>query len=343
MLLIAYGFFLPYFHRRLVKNDSRIAPWHIPLGPSLWKDDPWIPFPSKSKTAITDYYKSAYHHSSTTSAATSPTLNGSIPENDQPRKDSIVSREKGPDERGDRSIPPITKGPTGPYERFLVPTKHLPIWRPGRLWSYIKFGFLQSISREVVSFDDGHIQDTHDRAKRYDNRVEHLWTYAQVASVMIMSIAHGSNDVANAVGPWAASYATFNSGKINTKEATPTWMLAVAGLLLNLGFWVYGYHIIRSLGNKITQMSPTRGFSMELGSAINVLMASQLSLPVSTTQCLTGATGGVALMNYDAKAVNWRQLGYIFCGWCLTLPTAGLIAGLLMVMALNTPHFGLFP
>jgi solute carrier family 20 (sodium-dependent phosphate transporter) len=75
-------------------------------------------------------------------------------------------------------------------------------------------------------------QATHDRAKRYDNKVEHPWTYATVASAMIMPIAHSSNDVANAVGPWAAAYATYQSGKVGTKESTPTWMLGVAGTFL---------------------------------------------------------------------------------------------------------------
>jgi solute carrier family 20 (sodium-dependent phosphate transporter) len=78
---------------------------------------------------------------------------------------------------------------------------------------------------------------------------------------------------------------------------------------------------------------------MELGAAITVLLASRLGLPVSTTQCLVGATMGVALMNYDVGGVNWRQLVYIFGGWVATLPCAGLISGLLMLMALNAPHF----
>ena len=86
-------------------------------------------------------------------------------------------------------------------------------------------------------------------------------------------------------------------------------------------------------------MSPTRGFSVELGAAITVLLASRLGLPVSTTQCLVGATMGVALMNYDLGAIHWRQLAWIFGGWVLTLPCAGLISGTLCVMALNAPHF----
>ena len=156
---------------------------------------------------------------------------------------------------------------------------------------------------------------------------------------MLMSIAHGSNDVANAVGPWVATYQTYRSGAVDTEAPTPVWFLVVAGLLLGTGFWFFGYHIVRALGNKITQMSPTRGFSIEIGAAITVLLASRLGLPVSTTQCLTGAALGVALMNYDLGAVNWRQMAYIFTGWVLTLPMAGLCGGLICLLALNTPHF----
>ncbi|KAK3043962.1 hypothetical protein LTS18_002543, partial [Coniosporium uncinatum] len=199
--------------------------------------------------------------------------------------------------------------------------------------------FLHGVTVDCVSHGSDHLMATHAKAKRYDNRVEHLWTYAQVASAMMMSIAHGSNDVANAVGPWVAAYTTYNSGIVSSNSDTPVWILVIAGFLLGAGFWFFGYHIIRALGNKITQLSPTRGFSMELGAAITVLLASRLGLPVSTTQCLTGATVGVALMNYDVGAVNWRQIAYIFSGWVLTLPVAGLISGILMLVALNTPHF----
>jgi phosphate/sulfate permease len=154
-----------------------------------------------------------------------------------------------------------------------------------------------------------------------------------------MSIAHGSNDIANALGPIAASYETYRLGEVATENNTPVWLIVIGGLMLGTSFWFYGYHIMRALGNKITQMSPSRGYSIEIGAAITVLLASRLGLPVSTTQCLTGAAIGVALMNYDVKAVNWRQVLFIFIGWVLTLPAAGLISGLLCVMALNTPHF----
>ncbi|GAQ09917.1 hypothetical protein ALT_7238 [Aspergillus lentulus] len=97
---------------------------------------------------------------------------------------------------------------------------------------------------------------------------------------------------------------------------------------------------MRRLGNRITKHSPTRGYSMELGAAITVLLALRLGLPVSTTQCITGAVLGVALVTIDLKSINWKQLAKIFLGWVLTLPCAGLISGIIMGMVLNVPQWG---
>lgn len=97
---------------------------------------------------------------------------------------------------------------------------------------------------------------------------------------------------------------------------------------------------MRNLGNRITKHSPTRGYSMELAAAITVLLASQLGLPVSTTQCITGAVIGVALTNGDLKSLNWKQILKIFVGWVLTVPCAGLVAGILTGMAINFPNWG---
>ncbi|KAG9192627.1 hypothetical protein G6011_11361 [Alternaria panax] len=343
MLAISYIFFVPYFTRRLVKGDARLRAWHIPLGPLLYRENPPIYFPGKGDEVVTDYY-----------AKTAPVesqqenLKG---EKGIGRSTSVDNKSTGDSDNIDveggrglsRPLPrdgPITHViPTTPEpeERWLKPVEHLPFYSPKKIANWTKFILLQGVSRDVVTQKD--LADVHARAIVYDNRVEHLWTYAQVASAMMMSIAHGSNDVANAVGPWVGSYNTYTTGVVTKEADTPIWILVTAGLLLGIGFWFYGYHIMRALGNKITQVSPTRGFSMELGAAITVLLASRLALPVSTTQCLTGATIGVALCNFDLKAVNWKQVGFIFSGWIITLPSAGLISGLMMVMALNTPHF----
>lgn len=340
-LFIAYFFFMPYFNRRLVRKDTRIRFYHIPLGPLLRKENPWLYFPGKGDEVVVSYYEDAYgevragqkdaEKENITSNADSvmPT-----PEITPKSKPAHV----GDDEEKITPEPKPRKKHLEPTERFIDPVRELSWTNPQKAYGYVKWIFLQGVTRDVITHDSPELRAIHARAHRYDDRVEHLWTYCQVVSAMMMSIAHGSNDVANAVGPWAAVYSTFHAGFVETKAPTPIWFLIVAGLLLGLGFWFYGYHIVRALGNKITQMSPTRGFSVELGAAITVMLASRLGLPVSTTQCLTGAAMGVALMNYDLGAVNWKQLGFIFGGWVLTLPCAGLISGLLCLMALNAPH-----
>ena len=355
VLLIAYVFFVPYFHRRLVKKDARLRPWHIVLGPILLRESPPLFFPGKGDAIVIDYYESAHDESRgpeddngeaekqmKKNEGHNLTLgedNGANSENPAPASLEDVERRRDIVVQDGAAIRRLKRMPE-PEERFLGPTAHLPIYHSKRIWSYVQYFFLQGVTRDCVTHTSAQLANVHSKAKRYDNRVEHLWTYAQVASAMMMSIAHGSNDVANAVGPWVAAYQTYLTGEVSEDSDTPIWILVVAGFLLGAGFWFMGFHIIRSLGNKITQVSPTRGFSMELGAAITVLLASRLGLPVSTTQCLTGAVLGVSLMNLDFGATNWRQILFIFCGWILTLPSAGLIAGLLTVMALNVPQFG---
>lgn len=340
VLVIAYIFFMPYLERRLVKQDSRVKFYHAPLGPLLRRENPPLYFPGKDDGKyVIDYYEDPYAERDSTSNSIKDQKRASNGDSEPTITSDMAVLEKG--KIAPTTVPGVVarKRPLTPHERFLDPVRHLTWANPQKWWGYLKFILLQGVTRDCVTHDSAKLRDIHARAQKYDVRVEHLWTYCQVASAMLMSIAHGSNDVANAVGPWAATYQTYQAGEVDTKSDTPVWFLVIAGFLLGAGFWFYGFHIIRALGNKITQMSPTRGFSVELGAAITVLLASRLGLPVSTTQCLTGSTMGVALMNYDLGAVNWSQLAFIFMGWVLTLPSAGLISGLLCLMALNAPSF----
>jgi phosphate/sulfate permease len=216
----------------------------------------------------------------------------------------------------------------------------LPLLHWKRLFTIVKYVLLRGVTKDVLSHQSKGLALVHARAPKYDNKVEHLWTAAQVTSAMIMSIAHGSNDVSNAIGPFTTEYLTWKSGVSSATVDTPLWIRAVGGLGLGIGFLTYGYHLMRSLGNRITQMSPTRGYSMEFGTAITVLLASRLGLPISTTQCITGESVtnfsvktiflthyiggilGVALMNYDFRSINRRQVLKIFFGWVITLPIA---------------------
>jgi sodium-dependent phosphate transporter len=321
-LLFAYVFFIPFFKRKLIMEDSTVRIWHIFYGPLLLKENTKLMWPGEKGELVADPYETAY--------------------NGETRDEAGRTTDEEKAGKGEDAIavaPKNNKKPE-PEERWLHPVKELSWFNPKKWLNWAKYLFLQGVCRDVISHDSANLRAVHGKAKQYDLKVEHMFTYCQVVSAMMMSIAHGSNDVANAVGPWAAVYQTYLSGQIDTTSATPIWFLVVAGLLLGIGFWCYGHRIIRAVGNSITQMSPTRGFSIELGAAVTVLLASKLGLPVSTTQCLVGASMGVGISSsLSLSAVNWRQLGFIFMGWVVTLPAAGLMAGLICLMALNTPHF----
>ena len=134
-----------------------------------------------------------------------------------------------------------------------------------------------------------------------------------------------------------------NTGETSSKSPVPIWILVFGGAAISIGLWTYGYNLIINLGNRLTLHSPSRGFSMELGAALTVILATRLGLPISTTQCITGATVGVGLCSGTWRAINWRMIGWIYMGWIITLPIAGLISGGLMGIIINAPRWGLQP
>lgn len=135
---------------------------------------------------------------------------------------------------------------TSPYDRWVVPVQKMSWANPTKLWNWTKFLTLRGISIDVVSHDSALLHAIHAKAHRYDVRVEHLWTYCQVVSAMLMSIAHGSNDIANAVGPISAVYSTWQEGVVATENDTPIWLLVIGGLMLGTGFWFLGYKVMRT-------------------------------------------------------------------------------------------------
>lgn len=318
--IIGYVLFVPFFKAKLVKQDPRLRIWHIPLGPLLLRENPPLYWPGKGSEYVTNYYEDAYGNVTAgrkdEEKGVSFTPDLSL-RDDNADEEGVTTGSNGLKDGArssddaalaDAANTPATqqrrKQHVEPYPRWIEPVKELSWVNPKKWWNYFKFFLLQGVSRDCVTHNSVKLREIHARAHRYDVRVEHMWTYCQVVSAMMMSIAHGSNDVANAVGPWAATYQTYKSGVVDSESPTPVWFLAVAGLLLGVGFWFYGYHIVRALGNKITQMSPTRGFAAELGAAICVLLASRLGLPVSTTQCITGAAFGVALMVCSCLSIS---------------------------------------
>lgn len=188
------------------------------------------------------------------------------------------------------------------------------------------------------------LRQMHAVAEQYDNKVEHLFSFMQVMTACTASFAHGANDVSNAIGPLAVVYSVWSTSEFpGSKEPVPIWILAFGGAAIVIGLGTYGWKLMSVLGNRLTMHSPSRGFSMELGASITVVLASYLGLPVSSTQSITGATLGVGLCNGDIKAMNWRMLGWIFFSWILTLPIAGLISGCLLAIILNAPGWNTPP
>ncbi len=154
--------------------------------------------------------------------------------------------------------------------------------------------------------------------------VERVFAVLMVFTACSMAFAHGSNDVANAVGPLAAIVGIVNSGTIAAKSVMPSWILLLGGAGIILGLATYGFKVMATIGQKITVLTPSRGFAAELGAAATVVLASATGLPISTTHTLVGAVLGVGFARGIA-AINLRVVGTIFMSWLVTLPAgAGL-------------------
>jgi len=166
-----------------------------------------------------------------------------------------------------------------------------------------------------------------DEEAEKDNRfasVEKVFAVLMIFTACAMAFAHGSNDVANAVGPLAAVVSVVRSGAVEAKSMMPSWILLLGGVGIMLGLATYGFKVMGTIGRKITELTPSRGFAAELGAAATVVLASATGLPISTTHTLVGAVLGVGLARGIA-ALNIRVIGTIFMSWLITLPAgAGL-------------------
>jgi PiT family inorganic phosphate transporter len=168
------------------------------------------------------------------------------------------------------------------------------------------------------------IKPVENENNRFHN-VEQVFAILMVFTACSMAFAHGSNDVANAVGPLAAIVGTVQSGgEIAAKSVMPWWILLIGGVGIVIGLATYGWKVITTVGKKITELTPSRGFAAELGAASTVVFASATGLPISTTHTLVGAILGVGFAR-GIGALNLRVIGNIFMSWIITLPAgAGL-------------------
>lgn len=198
---------------------------------------------------------------------------------------------------------------------------------------------LHGLRQDVRNLNNEKLKKIHAAAELYEDDAEYLFSFLQVLTAIVASFAHGSNDVSNAVGPLSAIYDIWRTATVAEGVPVPIWILAYGGAAIDIGLATMGYRLMRAMGNNITYVTPSRGFAAELGAALTVLTASQLGLPVSTTHCITGAIAAVGLCNGNLRAVNWKMLALCLFGWVLTLPFAGLVAGLIFSFAAYGPSF----
>jgi len=166
----------------------------------------------------------------------------------------------------------------------------------------------------------------------YYASMERVFAVLMIITAAAMAFAHGSNDVANAIGPLAAIYSIIDSGgMIGSKSALPIWILFVGGLGIAVGLITYGHKVIATIGTGITQLTPSRGFAATLAAAATVVIASGTGIPVSTTQVLVGAGVGLAR---GMAALDTRVINRIFLSWVVTLP-AGAFMSILFFFTLK--------
>ena len=158
--------------------------------------------------------------------------------------------------------------------------------------------------------------------------MEELSKPLQILSASYLALAHGANDVANSVGPIAAILAVMETQKVTMQVSVPIWVLALGGVGLVVGISTWGYRVMETIGKKITEVTPTRGFAAEFGAATAVIVCSRLGMPVSTTHAAVGSVIGVGMAR-GIGAINLRVIGRIGICWLITLPAG---AGFTMVI-----------
>ena len=154
---------------------------------------------------------------------------------------------------------------------------------------------------------------------------EAIFRYLQIITAFYVAFAHGSNDVANAVGPLAAVVSILHSGAVHMKVEMPLWILGLGGGCIVIGLLIWGAKVMKTVGEKITAMTPSRGFCAEFAAATVVLVCSKLGLPISTTHTLVGSIIGVGLAR-GLPALDVTLIKQIFITWVATLPFTAVLA-----------------
>jgi solute carrier family 20 (sodium-dependent phosphate transporter) len=218
-----------------------------------------------------------------------------------------------------------------PKEEAAEPTSRFGKWYK----DFADSTFDQDLHQQ--SFDENkRVGEISDGAKHYDFKAERMFTYVQVFTACLNSFAHGANDVANAIAPISAVFLIWNYGELKSKAEVQKWILAYGGFAIVVGLLLYGYKVMKTIGYKMTYLSPSRGGCAELAASLVVVTASYMEIPVSSTQCIVGAVNGVGLVG-GVKNVQWLVLLKVSISWVVTFFIASLLSGLIFAMFAYSP------
>ena len=210
-----------------------------------------------------------------------------------------------------------------------LPVKENGSWNPmmDNAWFPINSLILAGIVSIIAAVALAYILRNYDfkGEKEGFHGVERIFVWLQVIAAAYVAFAHGANDRSNAIGPMAAVYQVLsNDGQLEAVADVPTWLVLLGSVGIAVGVVTWGWRVMETIGKKITDITPTRGFAATFGAATTVLIFSMpfLAVPVSTTHTLVGAVVGVGLAG-GAKAVDFRVFGKIIASWLASLPAAG--------------------
>ena len=157
------------------------------------------------------------------------------------------------------------------------------------------------------------------------SRVERIFVVLQILTACAIAFAHGSNDVANSIGPLAAVAHAVQGMDLGSKAPVEPWMLAIGGVGIIVGLGTWGYRVMETVGKRITELTPSRGFAAQLSAATTIVLASRMGIPISTTHTLVGAVLGVGLAR-GIGALDLRVVGKIIVSWVATLPISAVLS-----------------
>ncbi|KAJ0146510.1 Phosphate-repressible phosphate permease pho-4, partial [Colletotrichum tanaceti] len=273
-------FFVPWLYRMVVKDDWQLRWYHVFLGPLLLRR-PEPPMQPEGLTGgIRDFYSGHMTKEELEAArggVVSPTRSNDVESGSADGEKTVI--------RDTADAATVTPRRNEYAHKPIVGPRPEGVWYSGAvLFWMVKKVFLSGVDQDIINMQKkesvltGDLEEMHAHVQHYDNKAEYLYSFMQVMTACTASFTHGANDVANAIGPYATIFQIWNTGVLaGSKSDVPVWILCFGGAGIALGIWTYGYNIMRNLGNRLTLHSPARGFSMELGAACTIILATRLS------------------------------------------------------------------